>query len=58
MVACLGNSYEVIRGMRYVPFSKDTVILLAIATVAPVVPLTLTMISMEELLKRLVSALF
>ena len=57
-LADLGNSYEVIRDMRYVPFSKDTAIQLAIATVAPILPLTLTMISLEELLKRLVTAVF
>jgi hypothetical protein len=57
-LADLGNSFEVVRTMRFVPFSKDTVIQLAIVTVAPLLPLTLTMISLEELLKRLLSAVF
>ena len=52
-LADLGNSFEVVRTMRFVPFSKDTVIQLAIVTHAPLLPLTLTMISLEELLKRL-----
>jgi hypothetical protein len=57
-LADLGNSFEVVRTMRFVPFSKDTIIQLAIVTVAPLLPLTLTMISLEELLKRLLSAVF
>ena len=57
-LADLGNSFEVVRTMRFVPFSKDTVIQLAIVTLAPLLPLTLTMISLEELLKRLLGAVF
>jgi hypothetical protein len=44
--------------MRFVPFTKETVMQLAILTVLPVAPLLLTMISFEELLKRLLSAVF
>jgi hypothetical protein len=57
-LADLGNSFELVRTMRFVPFSKDTVIQLAIVTLAPLLPLTLTMISLEELLKRLLGAVF
>ena len=57
-LADLGNSFEVIKSMRYVPFSKETVLQLAIVTAAPVAPLMLTMISFEELMKRLLSAVF
>ena len=57
-LADLSNSFEVIRGMRFVPFSKDTVLQLAIITLAPLAPLLLTMISFEELLKRLLSTVF
>jgi hypothetical protein len=57
-LADLANSFDVIRTMRYVPFSKETVLLLGMVTLAPLLPLTLTMISLEELLKRLLSALF
>jgi hypothetical protein len=57
-LADMGNSFEVVRTMRFVPFSKDTVLQLGIVTLAPLLPLTLTMISLEELLKRLLTALF
>jgi hypothetical protein len=57
-LADLGNSFEVIRSMRLVPFSKETVMQLAIVTAAPLTPLLLTMISFEELLKRLLTAIF
>ena len=57
-LADLGNSFEVIRTMRIVPFSKETVFQLGVATLAPLLPLLLTMISFEELLKRLLGAVF
>jgi hypothetical protein len=57
-LADLGNSFEVIKTMRLTPFSKETVLQLAVVTVSPVAPLLLTMISFEELLKRLVTAVF
>jgi hypothetical protein len=57
-LADLANSFDVIRTMRFVPFSKETVFQLAVVTVAPLLPLTLTMISFEELLKRLLGAVF
>ena len=52
-LADLGNSYEVVRSMRVVPFTRDVVVQLAVITLLPVVPLLLTMISLEELLKGL-----
>ena len=57
-LADLANSFDVIRTMRLVPFSKETVFQLGIVTLAPLLPLTLTMISFEELLKRLLGAVF
>ena len=57
-LADLGNSYEVVRGMRMVPFGKDAVLQLSIATVAPILPLVLTMMPLEELLKRLAAIIF
>jgi hypothetical protein len=57
-LADLGNSFEVIKTMRFVPFTKETVLQLSIVTLVPLVPLLLTMISLEELLKRLLSAVF
>ena len=44
--------------MRVVPVTKDAVLYLAAATLAPVVPLALTMMSLEELLKTLLGTLF
>jgi hypothetical protein len=44
--------------MRVVPVTKEAVLYLAAATLAPVAPLTLTMMSLEELLKTLLGTLF
>ncbi len=40
-LADLGNSFEVVRGMRFVPFTAQTVVQLAAATLLPLLPLTL-----------------
>jgi len=52
-LADLGNSYEVVRTMRLAPITKDAVIQLAIAVLLPIGPLLLTMMPLEELLKKL-----
>jgi hypothetical protein len=52
-LADLGNSFEIVRSMRMVPFTRDAVIQLVVITLLPVAPLLLTMVSLEELLKRL-----
>jgi AcrR family transcriptional regulator len=52
-LADLGNSFEVVRTMRIAPITREAVLQLAAATLAPVVPLALTMMSLEELLKTL-----
>jgi hypothetical protein len=57
-LADLGNSFEVIRTMRVVPFTKEALLLLLVTTLAPVLPLTLTMVPLDELLRRLVGVLF
>lgn len=57
-LADLGNSYEVVRTMRALPVTKEIVLQLAVATLAPIVPLALTMMSLEELLKTLFGVLF
>ena len=44
--------------MRIVPFTRDTVLQLAVITLLPVVPLLLTMVSLEELLKQLLKVVF
>jgi hypothetical protein len=57
-LADLGNSYEVVRTMNIAPITRDAVLRLAAATLVPIVPLLLTMMSLEELLKRLIGILF
>ncbi len=52
-LADLGNSLEVVQTMRIAPFTKEAILLLAVATLSPIVPLALTMMSLEELLKKL-----
>jgi hypothetical protein len=52
-LADLNNSYDVIRSMSPVPFTRQAVIQLAVIALVPVSPLLLTMISLDELLKRL-----
>ena len=57
-LADLANSYEIVRTMRSVPFGRETAFKLAAAVIAPILPLALTMIPLEELLDRLISVLF
>ena len=57
-LADLSNSYAVIQDMRVVPVSRQAMVQLAIATVAPLVPLVLTLMPLEELLKKLLGILF
>ena len=52
-LADLGNSFEVVKEMRWVPFTWHTALQLAVAALLPVLPLTLTMFSLQELLERL-----
>ena len=57
-LADLAGSYEVVRTMHLVPIKRDDVLRLVVATLAPIVPLALTMMSFEELLKTLFGVLF
>jgi len=57
-LADLGNSFEVVRSMRLAPVTKEALVQLAAATLAPVAPLALTMMPLEELLKKLFGILF
>ena len=56
-LADLGNSYAVVREMRPVPFGLDAVTQLVIVTVAPLLPLVLTIMPFEELIGRLIKAM-
>lgn len=57
-LADLGNSYEVVRTMRILPVTKEAVLRLGVATLVPLAPLALTMMPLEELLKKLFGILF
>ena len=57
-LADLGNSYQVVREMRAVPFALQDATRLAIATAAPLAPLLLTIFSFEELILRVVKVVF
>jgi hypothetical protein len=57
-LADLNNSYEVVKEMRLAPFNLQAVLQLAVITLLPVLPLMLTLISLEELLGRLLKVVF
>lgn len=57
-LADLGNSYEVIKEMRVVPFSMRTVFELGVTTLAPIAPLLLTMFPLSDLLGQLLRVIF
>ena len=57
-LADLGNAYTVIKEMRWVPFTLQTVLQLAVATLLPVKPLLLTMMSVEQFLEKLLKIVF
>jgi hypothetical protein len=53
-LADMGNSFEVIRTMRIAPIGRQDIMRIVAATLAPVVPLGLTMMPLEDLLKMLI----
>jgi len=57
-LADLANGYEVVRTMRLAPITKEAILRLAAATLAPIVPLLLTMMPFEELAAKLFGILF
>jgi hypothetical protein len=57
-LADLANSYEVVRTMHIAPVTKQAILNLAAATLLPLAPLLLTIMPLEELLKKLVGLLF
>jgi hypothetical protein len=56
-LADLDNSFAIVREMRLVPFGKETIVRFIVVIALPLAPLALTMFSLEELIKRLVSVL-
>jgi hypothetical protein len=57
-LADLANSFEVVRTMQIAPITRDSLLRLVAATLAPIVPLALTMMPFEELLRKLLGVLF
>jgi hypothetical protein len=57
-LADLGNSLEVVRTMRVAPITKEDILQLMATTLAPMVPLLLTMMPLGDLLKMLFGILF
>ena len=57
-LADLGNSFAVVQDMNVVPVTKHALVQLAAATVAPIVPLVLTLMPLEDLIKKLFGILF
>jgi hypothetical protein len=56
-LADLANSYEVVRGIRPVPFGRDAIIQVAVPALIPFAPLALTVVPAEEILKKLLGML-
>jgi hypothetical protein len=57
-LADLSNSVEVVRSISTVPVGRDAIVRTAIATLVPLLPLLLTIMPLEELLKKLLGLLF
>jgi hypothetical protein len=57
-LADMGNSFEIIKGIQPIPFTKETVIQLIVITLLPVSPLALTMMPLEELIKKFIGVIF
>lgn len=56
-LADLGNSYDVVREMRGVPFGRDTIVQVVVAALVPLLPLVLTVVPAEEILRKLFAML-
>lgn len=56
-MADMGGTYELVSSMRSTPISVQLIISIAIATLLPVAPLLLTVMPLEQLLKKLVGIL-
>lgn len=53
-LADLGNSYELVRSMRFAPITRDSVLQLLFITLLPVAPLLLTMVPLDQIMRTLV----
>jgi hypothetical protein len=57
-LADLGNSFEVVKGMRFAPITLNAVVQLAVVTLLPLAPLLLTIFSPEQLLAQMLKLVF
>jgi hypothetical protein len=57
-LADLGNSFAVVREMRAVPFVTDDVVRLLVVTVAPLLPLLLTIMPLDQLVTQVIKIIF
>jgi hypothetical protein len=57
-LADLANSFNVVEKMQFAPITKSNFIILVAVTIAPVLPLVLTMMPLAELVKMLSGVLF
>jgi hypothetical protein len=57
-LADLNNSFEVVRNMGIAPITRAALVQLVAATLALVAPLALTMMPLEDLLKKLLGIFF
>ena len=57
-LADLGNSYDIVREMRVVPFGLQDLSRLAVASAVPLTPLLLTIFSFHELVTRVIKVIF
>lgn len=57
-LADMSNSFQIIRDIQLFPFRKDAVIQVIVFTLIPVFPLVLTMVPLEDLIRKLIVAIF
>ena len=57
-LADLGNSYAVVREMRFVPFGVQDITRLVVTTAAPLLPLLLIVMPLEEMVMRVLKSIF
>lgn len=57
-LADIGNSFEVVRQMRWTVFTLRHVLQLAAIMLLPILPLTLTMFSLQDLLESVLRIMF
>ena len=56
-LADLANSYTVVSELKPVPFGKDTIVQVAGAAVIPLLPLALSIVPADEIIKKLLGLL-